>query len=195
MRFWEFVLTALVAELTPGPNMGYLVALSLANGWRAGMAAVAGVAIGLTLLGLATAFGFALISEQFPQAALALRLAGIAYLLWLAFDAWRDPPPERGDALALSFRRGLLTNLLNPKAAVFYVAVIPLFLAVPPPRDQLLLLTGVFVVVATIVHAALVLGASSARKVLFHPARERAIRRSAAIGMAGVALWFAWSTR
>jgi len=185
---------AVVAELTPGPNMGYLVALSLAKGWRAGLAAVAGVALGLAMLGLLTALGFAFISGQYPQAASALRIAGVVYLLWLAFDAWRDPPPEAGEDLGLSFRRGLLTNLINPKAAVFYVAVIPLFLPVPPLREQLLLLTAVFVVIATAIHAALVLGASGVRSLLFHPARERAIRRSAAIGMAGVALWFAWSS-
>ena len=195
MRFWEFVLTAIVAELTPGPNMGYLVALSLAKGWRAGMAAVAGVALGLALLGLLTALGFAFVSAQFPLAASGLRWAGVGYLLWLAFDAWREPPADAGENLALSFRRGLLTNLINPKAAVFYVAVIPLFLPVPPLREQLLLLTATFVLIATAIHAALVLGASGARSLLFHPARERAIRRCAAIGMAAVALWFAWSTR
>jgi threonine/homoserine/homoserine lactone efflux protein len=194
VRFWEFVLTAIVAELTPGPNMGYLVALSLAKGWRAGMAAVAGVTLGLAALGLLTALGFAFVSAQYPLAASALRIAGVAYLLWLAFDAWRDPPAGAGiEGLALSFRRGLLTNLINPKAAVFYVAVIPLFLPVPPQREQLLLLTATFVAIATAIHAALVLGASGARSLLFHPARERAIRRSAAVGMAGVALWFAWS--
>jgi len=195
VRFWEFLLTAVIAELTPGPNMGYLVALSLARGQRAGLAAVAGVALGLALLGLAAAFGFAFVSAQVSLAAQALRWAGIAYLLWLAYDAWRDPPPGAGDELGPSFRRGLVTNLLNPKAAIFYVAVIPLFLPVPAPRDQLLLLTGCFVVIATVIHVALVLGASASRALLFHPSRERAIRRGAAVGMALVALWFAWSTR
>ncbi|PZO02703.1 MAG: lysine transporter LysE [Hyphomicrobiales bacterium] len=175
--------------------MGYLVALSLAKGWRAGMAAVAGVALGLALLGLLSALGFALVSAQFPLAMSGLRWAGVAYLLWLAFDAWREPPADAGENLALSFRRGLLTNLINPKAAVFYVAVIPLFLPVPPLRDQLLLLTATFVLIATAIHAALVLGAGGARSLLFHPARERAIRRCAAVGMGAVALWFAWSTR
>lgn len=99
------------------------------------------------------------------------------------------------DELGLSFRRGLITNLLNPKAAVFYVAVIPLFLPTPAPREQVLLLTAVFVTIATAIHAGLVLGADAARSLLFHPARERAILRSAAVGMALVALWFAWSTR
>ncbi|KRE00167.1 hypothetical protein ASE63_08750 [Bosea sp. Root381] len=191
MRFWEFALTAVIAELTPGPNMGYLVALSLARGWRAGMAAVAGVAVGLAALGLLTALGFAFVSAQYPFAAAVLRVAGVAYLLWLAFDAWREPSSTMGEDIALSFRRGLTTNLINPKAAVFYVAVMPLFLPVPPEREQLLLLTGTFVAIATAIHAALVLGASAARSLLFHPARERAIRRSAAVGMAAVAIWFA----
>ncbi len=195
MRIWEFVLTAIVAEVTPGPNMGYLVALSLSRGWRSGMAAVAGVALGLALLGLAAAFGFALISQHYPAFAAVLRWAGVAYLLWLAFDAWREPPDHQVDDIGLSFRRGLLTNLVNPKAAVFYVAVVPLFLQVPAPRDQLLWLTAIFVVIATTIHAALVLGASAVRNLLFNPSRERAIRRSAAVGMGLVALWFAWSTR
>ena len=195
MRFWEFVLTAIVAEITPGPNMGYLVALSLARGWRSGMAAVAGVALGLTLLGLAAAFGFALVSERFPAVAWLLRWGGVAYLFWLAWDAWRDPDPEAQGDVVLSFRRGLITNLLNPKAAVFYVAVIPLFLPTPAPRHGVLTLTAVFVVIATTIHSALVLGANAARALLFHPTRERMIRRSAAVGMALVAMWFAWSTR
>jgi threonine/homoserine/homoserine lactone efflux protein len=75
VRFWEFLLTAVIAELTPGPNMGYLVALSLARGQRAGLAAVAGVALGLAFLGLAAAFGFAFVSAQVPLAAQALRWA------------------------------------------------------------------------------------------------------------------------
>lgn len=195
MRFWEFVLTAIVAEITPGPNMGYLVALSLARGRRSGMAAVAGVALGLALLGLATAFGFAMVSERFPAIAWFLRWGGVAYLFWLAWDAWRDPPPEARGEVSLSFRRGLITNLLNPKAVVFYIAVVPLFLTAPAPRDEVLLLTAVFVVIATTIHAALVLGADAARQFLFHPKRERAIRRGAAVGMALVAMWFAWSTR
>ncbi|TCR63578.1 LysE family translocator [Bosea sp. BK604] len=196
MRFWEFVLAALVAEITPGPNMGYLVALSLSRGRRAGMAAVAGVALGLALLGLAAAFGFAFVSERFPLAAAALRWGGVAYLFWLAWDAWREPDAAMAqDEVRLSFRRGLITNLLNPKAAVFYVAVIPLFLPVPPARDEILWLTATFVVIATAIHAALVLGADAARSLLFEPSRERLIRRGAAVGMALVALWFAWSTR
>jgi threonine/homoserine/homoserine lactone efflux protein len=195
VRFWEFVLTAIVAEITPGPNMGYLVALSLAKGWRSGMAAVAGVALGLALLGLAAAFGFTLVNERFPAVAWLLRWGGVAYLFWLAWDAWRDPVPEASDEAVLSFRRGLMTNLLNPKAAMFYVAVVPLFLTAPVLRDEVLLLTAVFVVIATTIHAALVLGANAARRLLFHPRRERMIRRSAALGMALVAIWFAWSTR
>lgn len=196
MRFWEFVLAAVVAEITPGPNMGYLVALSLSRGWRAGMAAVAGVALGLALLGLAAAFGFALVSESFPLVAAALRWGGIVYLFWLAWDAWREPKAGVAqDEVSLSFRRGLITNLLNPKAAVFYVAVIPLFLPVPAARSEILSLTATFVVIATTIHAALVLGANAARSLLFEPSRERLIRRAAAVGMALVALWFAWSTR
>jgi len=115
--------------------MAYLAALSLSRGWRIGLAAVAGVALGLSVYGIAAALGVAAILESSTWLYQALRWSGVVYLLWLAFDAWSSadgiaPDETRGNdhACASAFRRGLITNLLNPKAAVFYVAVLPEFL-------------------------------------------------------------------
>jgi len=126
-----FALTCAVIEITPGPNMAWLAALSLSRGWRIGLAAVAGVALGLSVYGILAALGVAAIIENSSFLYETLRWGGVAYLLWLAWDAWSSadeiaPEESAGEdhERASAFRRGLITNLLNPKAAVFYVAML-----------------------------------------------------------------------
>lgn len=196
MRLWEFAIAAIIAEITPGPNMGYLIALTLGQGRRAGLAAVAGVALGLAILGIVSALGLGFAVQQFPPLGVILRWAGIAYLLWLAWEAWRGERAEGKQEFATSFRRGLTVNMLNPKAAGFYIVVLPLFLGTSDdgvwPR---LALTAIFVGIATAIHAGLVIGAASLRQIILDPRRERTIRRVAAVLLGLVAIWFAWETR
>jgi threonine/homoserine/homoserine lactone efflux protein len=193
---WQFVFAALIIELTPGPNMTYLAIVSVSNGWRAGFATVAGVALGLTIVGLIAAFGVAALIQSSDLLDEALRWVGLVYLLWLAYEGWRGEaanlaPPDD----ARNFKRGLVTNLLNPKAAVFYVAVLPNF--VDPGKlvlRQTLILSAVYVAIATLVHALIVLLGGSLAPHLTDPARETAIRRILSALLALVAVWFAWST-
>ena len=120
-----FALTCFVIEITPGPNMAYLAALSLSQGVRAGIAAVAGIALGLSVYGVGASLGLSAVIDNSAFLYETLRWGGVAYLLWLAWDAWaaeRDVAPEAvegGIGPWTAFRRGLITNLLNPKAAVF----------------------------------------------------------------------------
>jgi threonine/homoserine/homoserine lactone efflux protein len=193
---WEFALTALIIELTPGPNMTYLAIVSVSNGWRAGFATVAGVALGLAIVGLIAAFGVAALIQSSDALYEALRWAGVIYLLWLAYEGWRGgeadegPPSDRR-----SFRRGLITNLLNPKAAVFYVAVLPNFVEMGRPVvTQTLILSAVYVTIATAVHGLIVLLGGSMASLLTNPVRETLIRRCLSALLAIVAIWFAWST-
>ncbi len=193
MRLTEFLLAALLSEITPGPNMGYLAILAASRGRRAGLAAVAGVALGLALNGLAAALGVAALVVASPAAFALLRWGGVAFLLYLAWDAWRSPTgvADEGEGMPSSFGRGLLTNLLNPKAAMFYVAVLPRF--VDPSGvvlTQSLVLTVVHVLVATAVHAAIVVFAAQSRRLFENPARERVVRRGLALLLACVAVWF-----
>lgn len=195
-----FALTALVIELTPGPNMAWLAIVAATDGRRSGFAAVAGVATGLAIIGLAAALGLAALIAASPLAYQLLRWGGVIYLLWLAWDGWRDGGALPGDGgngrAAISFRRGLVTNLLNPKAAVFYVAVLPGFIE-PGTRviQASVILSLVYVAVATAVHAAIVLAADAARRVFDEPRHERLLRRALSIALALIALWFAWKTR
>ena len=95
-----FALTCVIIEITPGPNMAYLAALSLSRGWRVGLAAVAGVALGLAVYGVAAALGVAAIIEQLDASSMrACAGRGVAYLLWLAWEAWsseREANPGNG---------------------------------------------------------------------------------------------------
>lgn len=194
-----FALTSLLIELTPGPNMAYLALLAATEGRRPGYAAVAGVALGLAVVGVAAALGLAALIAASPFAYQALRWAGVGYLLWLAWEGWRgtteaDQFAKAGSSLAVYFRRGLITNLLNPKAAVFYVSILPGFLMSGASVFDVITLSAVYVAVATAVHTAIVTGAGTARAWLGNPARERIIRRMLALALVGVAIWVVWKT-
>ena len=131
----------------------------------------------------------------------ALRWGGVAYLLWLAWDGWRDAteiPPAGLDGNGVEtkvFTRGLVTNLLNPKAAVFYVAVLPTFVdALQPVLGQAVTLSVVYVLVATAVHTTIVSLAGIARPFLDDPDRSRIVRRGLSVALGAIAVWFAFST-
>lgn len=195
-----FALTSLIIELTPGPNMGYLAVLSIDRGRNAGLAAVAGVTLGLLLLGLAAGFGLGSVISETRWLYETLRWGGVAYLVWLAWDSYREAQqPLETDGgqqnLAGYFGRGLITNILNPKAALFYIAVMPNFIAAGSPAGpQSLVLTLVYVAVATLVHLGIVLLASTLQPLL---ASDR-IRGRAGVAfglvLLAIAIWLAVTT-
>ncbi len=198
-----FALTALIIEITPGPNMGYLAVLSLSRGWQTGAAAVAGVALGHAVYGVAAALGLAAVIDASPLLYEILRWAGVIYMLWLAWETWTSGAETSPDIAfsdlhghaRIAFQRGLITNLLNPKAAVFFVTVVPNF--VQPGGSvamQTLVLSGIFVAIATIVHSAIVVLASHLQQFATSEQRRRPVRRALALLLAGIAIWLAYST-
>lgn len=193
-----FATTSLLIELTPGPNMAYLSLVAATEGRAKGYAAVAGVALGLAVVGALAAAGLAALVAGVPVAYQALRWGGAAYLLWIAWEGWRDAARAdeavEGTTAGQQFRRGVITNLLNPKAFVFYVAVLPTFLPPAPALSDVAPLTAIYVAVATGVHAAIVTLAGTLRAWLAHPTRERAVRRGLAVALAGVAVWILAAT-
>jgi threonine/homoserine/homoserine lactone efflux protein len=196
-----FALTALVIEITPGPNMTYLAALSLSSGVRTGFAAVAGIALGLMTYGLIATFGLTAIIDDSPFLYGLLRWGGALYLLWLAWDSWAGGDNEAsseeiGERPWPAFRRGLITNLLNPKAAVFYIAVLPEFIRPDggPVMRQTLILSVIYVAIATAIHATIVALAGSLQSVIVTARNRLTIRRGFAIALVGIAVWFALTT-
>lgn len=197
--FAAFALAVLVVELTPGPNMAWLAVLSAGEGRRAGLAAVAGVALGLLAIGAAAALGLSALIAGSPLLYDGLRWAGSLFLLYLAVEGWREAgesSPARIETGNLRhFSRGFVINALNPKAGLFFVAVLPEFIdhtaSIAP---QATALTALSVAIATGVHLAIVALAGSAQAFLQDPARNRLARRCLAVLLAGIAVWLFLST-
>ena len=196
--FLSFALASLLIELTPGPNMTYLALVSASDGRRAGFATVAGIAAGLAVIGGIAALGVAELIQASSLLYEGLRWAGVLFLLYLAWEGWTagtDVVSNNGNPGGKYFWRGFVTNLLNPKAAVFYVAVLPTFVeAGRPILAQTVLLTAIYVAVATAVHAMIVVLAGALQPFLNDPRLEQISRRVLSALLALVALWFAWST-
>ena len=197
MDILGFALAVLLIELTPGPNMAWLAGLAAVEGRRAGMAATAGVAIGLLLNGVFAALGLATLLQTMPGLLTGLRLAGAAMMVFLAVETWRSAgqPALAARASASSAQRpfytGALINLLNPKAYIFFVVVVPQFLGTASlTLANAVLLALVSTVIATIIHLAIVLAGSKAHAWLSDPARTRVTRRAFALVMFGVAASF-----
>lgn len=196
----SFITTSIIIELTPGPNMAYLAIVSLQYGRKAGLAVTAGVALGLLIIGIASAMGVGALIANSPFAYQTLRVLGVGYLFWLAWDGWTDEPDMEEKSQAEQnqgkfFRRGLITNVLNPKAAIFYIAILPNFIS--PTANvfaQATLLTVLFVAIATAIHVSIVMLAGTVFKYIKTPTQRRTVRRVLSLLLAGVAIWFAIST-
>jgi threonine/homoserine/homoserine lactone efflux protein len=177
--------------------MAYLTALAVSRGRRAGLAAVAGVALGLALLGMLAALGLQALILASPWLYQSIRAVGFLYLLWLAWETWQSTSVEANEGESLdSFKKGLFTNLLNPKAGVFYISILPTFVdpAEANIATQSIMLASLYVAVATLIHVLIVLFADAAGRNLSSAKRIIYIRRSLAIGLAAVALWFLLKT-
>lgn len=200
-----FLLAVVLIELTPGPNMGYLAVVASRWGRRAGLMTVAGITCGLAFYMLLAVAGLGEAILRAPWLYAILRWAGVAYLLWLALDTWRgdsetspgharEPPDPRR-----LFVRGLVANLLNPKAAVFYIALLPGFTnpSLGNPTLQAFFLGGVHIGVSLAVHGSIVMAAGTARPVLeiwTSGSRRRWLDRGFALTLGVIALWLAWET-
>lgn len=130
-----FALIALGMVLTPGPNMVYLISRSISQGRVAGLISLGGVALGFVFYLLCAAFGITAFLIAVPFAHDALRIAGAAYLFYLAWQAvkpgGRSPFEVRElprDSPSRLFMMGFMTNLLNPKIAIMYLSLLPQFI-------------------------------------------------------------------
>jgi threonine/homoserine/homoserine lactone efflux protein len=138
--------------------------------------------------------GFGAIVEQLPVLKQGLRDAGAAFLFYLAGEAWRGAVVKHTEAHDArgAFFRALVTNILNPKAAAFFLMVLSAFL----PDDSSagvfwpVMLVLLYVLVATVVHAALVMFAATFRPYLVAGSGNKLIHRGFALTLALVATWF-----
>ncbi len=167
--FVLFMAAALALNLTPGPDMLYVAARSASDGRDAGIASAFGIAAGLLVHITLIALGLAALLAAVPVANTVLRLGGAAYLIYIGVRALLRPgglaarslkPADRFTA----FRQGLVTNVLNPKIALFFLAFLPQF--VEPERGsaalQVVMLGLLFNISGTLVNVAVALLVSRA---------------------------------
>jgi len=202
---WLFALSLLVFALTPGPDLMFTLTRSLQHGARAGVAAAFGVGAGCLVHSAAAAFGLAALIAASAEAFTVLRWVGAAYLLWLAVGMFRASPAAAGESAPVPrlpaadvwriFRQGFLTNALNPKVAMFFLAFLPQFIDVDAANKTLafLFLGGWFTAqgIAVLVLFALAIAPLGQRRVPA-PAR-RALRATGGSLFVALAARLAWS--
>ena len=164
-----FASLAVAVVLTPGPNMIYMISRAITQGRLAGMIAFSGVAVGFVVYLLCAAFGLTAIVFAVPYAYDVLRFVGAVYLAWLAFEALRPggKSPFQVKTLPMArpprlFLMGLLTSLLNPKMAIFYLALLPNF--IDPAHNvltQSLALGSLHIVISVTINSAIACAAGS----------------------------------
>lgn len=161
---------ALGLVLTPGPNMMYLVSRTVSQGRRAGLVSLGGVAVGFGVYLAAATAGITAVFAVVPELYLSLKLAGAAYLLYLAWKTVRPggvsafaPAELPADSPRKLFTMGLVTNLLNPKIAILYMALIPQFVVTAHGRVwlQSLCLGSIQIAIAITVNGLIVLSAGA----------------------------------
>lgn len=184
-----FALTVLVLNATPGVDMALMTASTLQQGARAGLATALGISLGCVLHTLAAAFGLAALLAASAEAFSLLKWAGAAYLLWLAVGMLRQglrpevsaaATPARG--LAALVWQGFWTNALNPKIALFFLALLPPFIAADAPSKPLafLLLGAWFVLQGGLFAIAFVALVAQARKLPPRPGLARGLNLAGA---------------
>jgi threonine/homoserine/homoserine lactone efflux protein len=140
-----FALTALVLNATPGVDLMFTLTRTLQQGVRGGLVAALGIASGCVVHALAATFGLAALLAASAAAFTTLKWLGAVYLAWLAFgmlrDAARRPPAAAAPITAATaaglgriYRQALLTNALNPKVAIFFLALLPQFIDADAPN-------------------------------------------------------------
>jgi threonine/homoserine/homoserine lactone efflux protein len=144
-ELWLFVLSGLLLNITPGPDTAYIIGRTIQLGWRGGAAAAIGISCGCLVHVLGAAIGLSALLMASSTAFLAVKLVGAAYLVvtgLLMLLSRAKPIAEiagHGDENSISrvFWQGALTNVLNPKVALFFLAFLPQFVAADSPHKTL----------------------------------------------------------
>lgn len=192
-----FFAASIVLALAPGPDILFVLAQSALHGRKAGFLVTLGLCTGLLGHTAAVAIGVAAVFQASALAFTALKLAGAAYLLWLAWQALRAPVEEQGGVAApaaapgVLYRRGIVMNLTNPKVSIFFLAFLPQF--ADPGRGsipvQMIGLGALFMLATALVFGAIAALAGTIGQALARSVRvRRVMNRIAAAVFAGLAL-------
>jgi threonine/homoserine/homoserine lactone efflux protein len=195
--YWLFVATGILLNLTPGQDTFYILGRSVSQGTRIGIASALGITAGSFIHTALAAFGLSAVLATSAAAFTAVKLAGAAYLVYLGIRMLLGPAQSHalgstqshGVSFATAFRDGVLTNLLNPKVALFFLALMPQFIDAASETKVLafIALGCTFVTTGTIWCLTLAVAAGKLRPLLAaHSARLGLVSR--AVGGVFVAL-------
>jgi threonine/homoserine/homoserine lactone efflux protein len=184
---WEFLITTLIIVASPGTGVIYTLAAGLSRGGRASVLAAFACALGIVPHLIAAMMGLAALLHTSALAYNLVKYAGVAYLLWMAWQTLREDGAlrvETGEDRRSSWRvivDGIAINVLNPKLSIFFVAFLPQFIAADEaaPLARMLELSGVFMAMTFGVFAVYGLFAAAMRdKVISRPAVMAWMRRT-----------------
>ncbi len=193
----EFLATALLVVLTPGTGVLYVMAAGISRGFRPSVVASVGCTLGIVPHMLAAITGLAAVLSASPVAFEVLKYLGAGYLLYMAWNTWRDraalsvPDDDEPRAASAVIVKGVLVNLLNPKLTIFFVAFLPQFVRADDPAYLLRLseLSGVFMALTFVVFVGYGRFAASIRTLVISRPRILVwLRRTFAVGFAGLGL-------
>jgi threonine/homoserine/homoserine lactone efflux protein len=196
---WSFIIASILIELTPGPNMTWLAVLGAAQGQKTALAAVAGICLGLAVAAVVAGVGLTAVLTQWPILFDALRWVGTLYLFYLAWEAWTEADGHTqvfNRSPLKAFQQGLISNILNPKAYLFYAAMLPQFISGSMGIvAEIALLSAIYVGIATLIHAAIAILSGSLASFLETSPKAVTIRKLLAVLIAAAAIWFFISTK
>jgi len=193
---FTFFTASLLLGLAPGPDNIFVLTQSTLHGRTAGLVVMLGLCTGLVAHSMVVAFGAAAVFQSSALAFSLLKFSGAAYLLYLAYQAFRAKPaslPEglhSGPRRGALYRRGIIMNITNPKVSIFFLAFLPQF--ADPTRGsvtiQLMLLGGLFIVATVLVFGTVAIAAGSLRRWLTRSERAQvALNRLAGMVFVGLA--------
>jgi threonine/homoserine/homoserine lactone efflux protein len=195
----EFLLTSLIVVATPGTGVLYTVGAGLSRGSRASLVAAVGCTLGIVPHMLAAITGLAALLHASAVAFQTLKYLGVAYLLYMAWNTWREQGALTVEAddtprpAARVIGSGILVNLLNPKLTIFFFAFLPQFAA---PGVRMIELSGVFMLLTLVVFAVYGVFAGAVRsRVIARPRVLAWLRRSFAVAFAALGVRLAFADR
>ena len=200
----EFLLTSLVVVLIPGTGVVYTVNTGLTLKWRASLAAAVGCTLGIVPHILASVLGLSALLNMSAQIFAVLKIAGSVYLLYLAWQMWReagtlDMDQKRTETSAIQIAlKAIAINLLNPKLTLFFFAFLPLFISrnSSSPTVEMISLSLVFMGLTFIIFALYGILASGISSYLFNSSKVvKRVQQAFAVILAAFAVKLALSEK
>src|SRR5215216_3570677 len=200
----EFLLASLIVVLIPGTGVIYTITTGLTLKWRASLAAAIGCTLGIVPHILASILGLSALLNMSAQVFSTLKLAGALYLLYLAWNMWREAgrlemnKTSTETSFTKIIAKAIAINLLNPKLTIFFFAFLPLFVSrnSPSPTVEMLILSAVFMGITFIVFALYGILASGIRTYLMNSSKAvKRLQQAFAVMLAAFAVKLALSEK